>query len=468
MMKINFARLASVSFAAIILFSGCRKRADVAMPDNLIVFTSTEQGITESENSIEVKMKLSRGTDKDVPVTINFTPAGLVYGTDFTTTPAAINGELTVIVPSGNNEAKFTVNKVPGALYDGDEKITFDIYRSESPVMIGAIKEFALGFKELVANNAISKFDGGGTTFPNKVFFDLSANRQTAVARNTWDLGFYTDPADFKVIVNSSAAMLAKQISKNDLAQVTAADTVGFYLEVAYSSFAVNPAAMNYFDHPTGDLTKTAFKEIATNDADNKVFIINRGVNPGSPTTARGWKKVRVLRNGSGGYTVQYADIAATTFNTINVPKDNAFFFNYISFDNGLQTVEPKKTKWDIAWTYFANTTGTGINEAPFMFQDFVIQNRNVQVARWTTAQKPYENFTEADLASIQAADWSSAQNKIGPDWRQTFPSLAVYTDRYYIIKDGENNIYKLKFTSALDAGVRGYPSVAYELIKRG
>jgi hypothetical protein len=468
MIKINFTKLVSFSFAVVLLFGNCRKRADISLPDNLVVFTASEQGISESENAIDVNLKLSRGTDRDIPVTINLTPDGLTYGTDFTTTPAAVAGVITLTVPSGNDEADFTVTKVPGSLFDGDETITFDIYRSEAPVLIGSKKEFKLEFKELVAANSTAKLDGGGVTFPNKVFIDLSANRQTVVLRTNWDMGFYTDPADFKVIMNSSTAMMAKQIGKNDLTQVTAADTVGFYADVAYSSFAPTPSQLAYFDYPNGDMSRTAFGLVAANSADNKVFIVNRGNGVGTPAPGRGWKKVRVLRNASGGYTVQHADIASAIFTTIEVSKDDAYFFKYISFDNGVLPVEPQKTKWDIAWTYFGNTTNFG-GEVPYLFQDMIIQNRNVQVAKVLEATKAYNNFIEADLANIPAGDWSTAQNKIGADWRRTSSApVTAYDDRYYILKDGNNNYYKLKFTSLTDGGVRGYPSIAYALVKRG
>lgn len=468
MTKINFKRLAGVSCAVVLLFGACRKRADVSLPDNLVVFTTAEQGMTETENTINVGLKLSRGTDRDIPVTINLTVQGVTYGTDFTTTPAAVNGVITLTVPSGNNEANFTVAKAPGALFDGDEEITFDIYRSEAPVLIGSTKQFKLEFKELVAANSTLLINGGGATFPNKVFIDLSANRQTAVNRTNWDLGFYTDPSDFKVILNSSSAMMAKQIAKNDLTQVTAADTAGFSTEVAYSAFAPTPAQLAYFDYPNGDMSRTAFGLVSATAADNKVFIVNRGNGIGTPVPARGWKKVRVLRNGSGGYTVQHADIAATTFTSIDIPKDDAYFFKYISFENGIVPVEPQKAKWDIAWTYFGNTTNFG-GEVPYLFQDIIIQNRNVTVAKVLETTKSYDSFAEADLASIQTGDWSTAQNKIGADWRRTTPSPAqTHADRYYILKDGNNNYYKLKFTALTDGGVRGYPSIAYALVKRG
>lgn len=458
-------KLTILSLAAIIFFGACRKREEFSLPDNYVVFSTDAQGISEGENSIIVKVKLTRPTTTDVPVVINITDQGAAYGTHYTTTPAATNGVLNLTLPSGNNEASFTVTKKAGVLFEGTEKISFDLYSSGSPILIGTTKHYTLSFAELVATNSTMTVNGGGATYPNKVFIDLSANRQTAVLRTNWDLGFYTDPNDFKVILNASTAMMARQINKNDLTQVTAADTTGFLSELSLSSFAFNPAQMANVDYHTGDLSKTAIGLIAENASDNKVFIINRGTGVGSPAPARGWKKIRILRNASGGYTLQHADIASTTFSSIDIPKDDRYFYKYVSFENGIVPVEPEKKKWDIAWTYSTYIFVSGGVESPFMFQDMVFQNRNVQVAKVTTASKTYEAFAEADLAGLT---FSSSLSTIGSDWRRTSPSPAMaWDDRYYIIKDGDGNYYKVKFTGISEGGVRGFPSIAYTLVKR-
>lgn len=462
MLRGNVTKLTVFLLTALVLLGACRKREGFSLPDNYLVFTSDAQGISEAENSITVKVKLTRGTDKEIPVVIKITEQGAAYGTKYTTTPEATAGTINVVVPSGNNEASFSVNKVPGALFEGTEKLVFDIYSSGSPVLIGNTKQLTLSFAELVATNSSYVINGGGPTYPNKVFIDLSANRQTPVLRTNWDLGFYTDDADFKVILNSTTGMMAKQIAKNDLAQVTAADTVGFSADVAYSPFAPATTQMAYVDHPNGDLTKTALGLIAPVATDNKVYIVNRGAGVGTPAPVRGWKKIRVIRNASGGYTLQHADIAATTFSRIDIAKDNKYFFKYISFDNGAVPVEPEKAKWDIAWTYSGYVTNIG-GEVPYLFQDIVFQNRNVQVAKVLNTTKAYADFVEADIA---AQTFSSSLSTIGSDWRTTMP-LGV-KPQYYIIKDGNNNYYKLKFTGITDGGVRGYPSIEYALIKRG
>lgn len=471
MIKNIILKTALLSFAGALLLQACRKRDNLSSAENYVTFETNAQGISAAETSLNVIVKLSFGTDKAIPLTLKLTGNGVTYGTDFTTTPAATNGELQLTIPQGNNQTSFTVTKVPGVLFDGDESVSFELYSSGSPVLIGTGRKFTLSFAELVSASSSFMIEGGGATYPNRVFIDLSANRQTPIQRTDWDLGFFTSPStdSFYTILNSSTGMMAKQLAKNDLNTVSAADTVGFYADVAYSAFAPVPSQMAYVDYPTGDLSKTAITKISATATDNKVYIVNRGLGVGTPAPARGWKKIRVLRNATGGYTLQYADIAATSFSSIDIPKDESYFFKYISFDNGAVSVEPQKKKWDIAWTYGGYLTNFGGGEVPYLFQDLIIQNRNVAIAKVLTSTKAFADFNEASLTDGTITTWNSSQVSIGSDWRRTTPSPAdVYTDRYYIVRDGDNNYYKIRFTALTNNGVRGYPSIAYELVKKG
>lgn len=459
-------RFSLVILMTTLLTTGCRKR-EALLPDNLVNFETTAQGISEQEQGISLKIRLDRAVNSAVPVTIKLAEQGTQYGTDYTTIPAAVSGEVQVTIPSGNNEAVITINKTSGALFDGDEKIIFDIYSSGSPVIIGAIRQLTLTFAELVAQAPSLTINGGGAAYPNKVFIDLSASRQSPVQRTTWDLGFYTG-TDFRVILNSSSAMMAKQLNKNDLDAVTAADTIGLTNELNFSQTMPVPAQMAYIDHPDGNLSKTAIAAITATDSDNKVYILNRGKGVGNPAPDRGWKKIRIIRNTTGGYTLQHADIAATGYSTIDIPKDAAYFFKYISFENGLVNVEPESKKWDMAWTYFSNATNFGSGEVPYLFQDIILQNRNVQSVRVMNSTRAFADFAETDITGLS---FSSLQHAIGSDWRSgggpgTQP--AVRTDRYYIIKDGDNNYYKLRFTALTQTGERGYPAFEAVLVKRG
>lgn len=460
-------RILALMLTGVVIASACRKR-DAGVAENLVNFESTEQGMLASEPALTIKVKSKRATDRDIVVILNLTEQGAVYGTHYTTNPAAVAGKISLTIPSGNNEASFTVSKSSNAFFAGDEKVVFDIYSSASPVIIGNTKQLTLSFAELIAVNTNLTINGGGALYPNKTFIDISSNRETPVNRSKWDLGFYTGADDFRVILNSSSAMMARQINKNDLTQVTAADTLGFATDVLFNQSAPTTTSLPYIDYPDGNLSRTAIGAISANASENKVYIINRGFAPGSPAPARGWRKVRVIRSASGGYTLQHADIASTTFQEVNISKDEAYFFRYASFENGVVAVEPEKKKWDIAWTYFSNVTNFGAGEVPYLFQDFILINRNVEVAKVMTTTKAYAEFMEADLAGLT---FQTSQVAIGSDWRSgggPGVSPAVRTDRYYIIKDGDGNYYKVRFTALTQNGERGFPAFEATLVKRG
>jgi len=223
--------------------------------------------------------------------------------------------------------------------------------------------------------------------------------------------------------------------------------------------------SLSWVDDPTGDLTKTAIASVSATASENKVYIINRGAGVGNPGAARGWKKVRVLRNGTG-YTLQHADIAAANFSEIQIARNETYHFKHILFETGVVVdAEPGRDKWDLAWTYFVNTTVFGPETVPYAFQDVVLQNRyGVETAKVLTSSIAYNDFDESDLAGLT---FSTSQTAIGADWRRTSPSPAiVYDDRYYVVKDASGNYYKLKFNLILRDGVRGNPQFEYALVE--
>jgi len=449
------------------VFPSCKKD-DAPLPDNLINFEASEQGLPENQQAITIKVKLLRSENQNI--TANFSleeSSGVEYGTDYTTEPAATANSISLTIPAGSTEGEIVVTKTANALFFANDQLKFSLSSVSSPVIAGSISQFTLKFSEIVSQGTSLVGEGGGATFGNKVFFDLSANTQKSVLRTSWDLGFYSG-AEWRVILNSSTGTMAKQINKNNLNDVGTADTLGFAEDEVFSQENPTTQSLAYIDYPDGDLSKTAIAEISATETDNKVYIINRGFGVGTPLPLRGWKKIRVIRNTSGGYTLQYADINATSFQTIDIPKNNSYFFNYISFENAAVDVEPEANKWDFAWSYFSNVTDFGTGEVPYLFQDFISLNRNVQVAKVMTATISYESFAESNLTGLS---FSGAQNAIGSDWRNgggpsTQPS--VKTDRFYIIKDSENNYYKLRFTAMTQNGERGYPAFEYVLVKQG
>lgn len=466
---------------------------DPALPDNNVVFQTSSAGLAEDATEVTVSLTLVRAAEADGSIVVAYTPTGLTYGDDFATEPAAEGGKVTIPVATGATSASFKVIKTNTTGLEGSEKVDFTIESASEGLVVGEAKTFSLTFSEIIATSATMQVNGGGPTAPNIVFIDLSGNAQTAVERISWDLAFASDADRFTVLLNSTTGMLARELTKNDLTDVNEDDTVGFAAQLGIGAIQVAASVeegdplpdwlsetTKWMDSPTGNLDQTALI-VYDEDDENQVFIVNRGTGPGG--TARGWVKLRLLRDGAG-YAVQYADINATTFNTVSIQKNTETRFQFLSLTSGEEVdVEPKTGDWDIAWTGFTNTFPTSFTDPtapliPYYFSDMIITNVNAggvstfTYTNGTTGDKTFDTFTEADLSVI--TNYSTSQIGIGSSWRTAggpppSPPAGVNASRFYVVKDAEGNIYKLQFTKLTsDAGERGKPEFKFELLKKG
>ncbi|MEE1945213.1 HmuY family protein [Pedobacter sp. KR3-3] len=301
-----------------------------------------------------------------------------------------------------------------------------------------------------------------GSSAGNSVYVDFSANKQTAVDRDSWDLGFYSG-ADFKVILNATNGSSVIKVEKTDLNAVTAADFDPNNLKVGQGggTFALidDPREANI-------LNKTAIGVVSATDAENKVYIVNRKGGANNVLATTDLFKIRILRKGTG-YTLQYAKVGDATFKTLDIAKNTAANFQFASLVKGAAvSVEPERASWDIVWGYSMYYTAT----FPYAFSDLVFINNlgGVTAAAVATSSKTYAAFGEADVASVT---FSNARDIIGSTWRNTTgAAIGVKTDIFYVVKDSAGNVYKLKFNSFIsnDGGERGKPVIEYKLVKKG
>ncbi|NRT15207.1 MULTISPECIES: HmuY family protein [unclassified Flavobacterium] len=320
----------------------------------------------------------------------------------------------------------------------------------------------------------------GGPNEPNQVYLDLSTAKMDVVDRASWDFGF-SSGSDFRVVINGALKMAVKQLATSDISlpqEINSAVTVG----------AGTTASSNgYVDNPTGVLQGdgaglgTAIAEISATEADNKVYLVNLGyaVSTETPVVgsvsvdgiARGWKKVRILRNGTG-YKIQYADLTATTFEEKIIAKDANFNFSFFSLITEKNVaVEPLKTKWDLNFTIFTNYVNFG-SEVTYGYSDFIVSNTNGGTKVYQVLEADggsYLAFAKANVVEDNFVFSSTDQRVIGSSWRSgggpgTLPSIK--TDRFYVVKDAADNYYKIKFLSMTnDAGERGNPILEYAIL---
>jgi len=326
--------------------------------------------------------------------------------------------------------------------------------------------------------SAVMSPEVGGAEQPNQVFIDLSQENQVTVARNSYDLAFYTG-SEFRVLLNNSTSTLTTSLDFYDITEVSAEDTVGWGAKLDIdaifgSLFGAPPAwlaeAASWMDDPSGDLSSTAIASVSATASENPVYIINRGKNPdGSP---RGWKKIRITQS-SGAYVLQHADINSSTFEELTIEKTTDHDFVFVSFDNDIVDVAPAKTEWDMVFTIFTNLIQIdATTKIPYAYNDFILTNEGrVEVATVSIeGNVTYESFSAAQLTTIQFDDTRAA---IGSDWRVVAQpgseqEAGVKTDIFYVIEDANGNYYKLRFTRMSDpvSGERGHPQFEYEILE--
>ena len=457
-------KLYILSFLAGLLFiTSCKEDEPQPITVN---FTNATVGISASNAETDVTVTFSRPAPSSGSIELSVNTGSLVYGetNDFYTSPAMSGNKLTISYNAGDESAKFTIYPGSGLNIQQDEEITVS-FEQNNNLFIGTNTSVKITFSEnYVAASGTMEMNGGGASFPNQAFIDLSKLIQTTVDKKSWDLGFYTASGEHRVIVNSSASVMARKLDKNDLTAVTASDTVGFkgVMTVPPPNYDPSIGSIAWVDSPDGKLATTAFGTISSTDADNKVFIVK-------DAGGNNWKKVRVLKNGDN-YTLQHADIAATTFTSTTINKDAAFNFIFFDLDNGIKSIEPKKDKWDLmygSYTESLNLGGPGKN-IPYSYNDYITINRHgVSVAMVKIADIAYNSFSASNVAALT---FKTEVNSLGATWRMgggPNSAPALYTDRYFVIKDAENNIYKLKFTRLTSTtGERGYPEFSIQLVQ--
>lgn len=453
--------------ACAIFISACSDDDSLQSDPFVVAFETLSKNLQDIENQEAIPLVYSEAALQNGSVSIQILPTNALYGEDFTTIPAAVNNMIEVSIVAGEIQNEIVFNKLSTSL-DETTLINFTIASIQyDNASVQGNTEFVINSAAALGGSIAPEL--GGPNEGNQVFVDLSSQSTTVAQRDSWDLGFYNGN-EFRVVINSSIYMATKELTATDIDAVTAASVESLQPQVAVGTF--NPANAVYVDAPNGNILETAINEISTNDADNKVYLVNLGYEVGTATPtvgsvavagdSRGWRKIRILRSGND-YVLQYANLDDTTHQEIIISKNTDFNFNHFSFNtNNLVNVEPKKDKWDIGFTVLTNILpGAG----SYGFSDFVIHNRKGSAVSYqvNTSDVLYDDFTESNVVE---ANFSQDQTTIGSNWRDVFSGTAR-TDRFYIIKDPNGNIYKLKFLALTNQnGERGYPEFEYQLVQ--
>lgn len=461
-----------ILFASILsLISMVSCNSDDSSTDNgsqnmSVSFKTPSSTASSAESSIA--LVFSKPITSSGVITINYNEQDVVYGTDYTLLPNGTSGVVEIPYSSGVTEVNFVFNKLIDALENEDKSVTFTITSlADSTISIQGNSSHLISFNPVASLGGNVLAEVGGSTQPNQVYFDFSSAHQQSVARDSWDLGFYSGN-EYRVVLNGSIKMAVKQLEITDITQVVSSDET-----VAVGTFEASN--MVYVDQPYGNISGTAIAEISANEQENKVYLVNLGnAVPTSPASSgsvntsgdsRGWMKIKINR-ASNGYQLLYAPITSTTFTEVNIPKQSAYNFTFFSLLNQ-QTVnvEPAKDAWDIKFTTFTNEiSGYG----SYFYSDFVLTNTKGGVTAYKVEETDTVNYANFSASNVDQNNFSTElakdQRVVGANWRSTQP-LQLYNNVFFILKDASGNIYKFKFSQLQDptTNERGFPKFEYK-----
>lgn len=265
-----------------------------------------------------------------------------------------------------------------------------------------------------------------------RTYYDLESDAVVARHRKRdWDLAFASGEGDAHIRLNSSKLMSVRRVD-------------GVLFEEVIAMQGDGPL----YDRADG--TESALDDWQSGDG---VYIINRGND--AEVNDMGKVKIEILSMDANGFTLRYAILGSTEITEVTVPKDASVNSVMLSFDEGVQNLEPPKEDWDILFTHYT------------LFFDELFGQQNIQYLVAGALINPYQveaqdldltEFDAIDADYIASIELTTAADVIGYDWKQFALAGESYTilDNAFAIRTVEGNDYKLEFTNFEDENGHG------------
>lgn len=285
----------------------------------------------------------------------------------------------------------------------------------------------------LVSNTVHLKSD-----YSRQVWFNLGTNTVVKTnLRTDWDLAF--DCGESNVLYLNSA--------------LTAG--VAFTGEIDFEKVN-SDKGLNYInEHHSGKKDSLAIGDISHL---KEVLIIDRGFNPqGQPL---GKFKIQINKIENNVYNMTYSQLDGSNKNTASIAKVEGY--NRIAFSfNSNETIqiEPPKLDYDLCFTQYTYT----FIDPPIVYS---VNGAIINPYKTSVAKIFNKEFSKITLEDVQSIPFQTHLDVIGHHWKDYNIDKGEYTvfvKQNYIVKDSQDNFYKLHFLDFYDEnGLTGSPSFEY------
>ena len=288
-----------------------------------------------------------------------------------------------------------------------------------------------------------------GENYDHQVYFDLKTADTSGSNDYDWDLAFESGVNQFHVFINGGSQALVSNKGVVSFASV---------LDTTSCLWAIDPTSWNTDSLAFGNWCDDF--PVATSH--NEVFILDRGVRY---STNERYFKIQLLAVSNTSYSFKYQSLfGGGGENTFDLQKDSSRNYNYFTFNNGGQQVEPEpdKTQWDLQFTHYRFIYYQFNPPFPYAVSGVLINPINTFVAKDSITPFDSINYSKALTYNFQ-----NTKDEIGFSWKAYNFTSASYTCKpylVYIIHDQKGYYWKLHFIDFYnDLGIKGYPKFEWQ-----
>jgi hypothetical protein len=232
-----------------------------------------------------------------------------------------------------------------------------------------------------------------------------------------------------------------------------------------------NPALDWRPDHPAKGADSAAI-QLQDDNKTSRIYLVDRGEGFQSPEQR--YYKLQITQADSQAYQLRFAPADAKQSQTYTVQRNTAYSRVYFSFKAGGQMVEvaPPAGQWDLVFTRYTTIFFDEPLDSDFRYYSVTggLHNRWAQGKAYAPdsafrSQLPFDTLSAQTLPDT--IPWHSDATIPGYQWKTYLfeeNGFVVDTSRYYLLRDQEGFIYKLRFLDFYDdSGTKGSPAFEYQ-----
>lgn len=299
-----------------------------------------------------------------------------------------------------------------------------------------------------------------GENYENQLWFEFSTQQSWSNPFGLWDIGFSCSENN-EIIINSGrhGSYGAIHFDNTDFSDIRTIDQT---------------REKWLYDNPNGAPDSLAFSSWCYVNGQGKVtgkdrlYILNRGADS---LGTKKFIKLKIIGREGGVYHFQWSLLEDS------IPTNDIFLrinpdYNYVYYNFTLEKEvynEPVNSKsWDLLFTTYKEEVKDDATQKyyPYILRGVLTNPSKVRVCEINN-KIAFENI---DLNYAKSRVYSPFRNEIGYDWKLWNLSANKYTvdqNKIYLIQDTKGNYFKLKFVDFYDdQGRKGYPKLAWELLK--